>query len=822
MSASHDSTDSDEPLGRLLLRLAGHLIHLLAPIVLVAMLPLPWTLAPIALLALAQLLCVYLGARRVADEAGFLLVTAILGAAFPLAAWFPGWWGVPVAAVAVLFGLAACATLARRLGLATITPEPARAAAQRGASAWGGGEPTLTPEGEPIRLLARGEIAMGGPSYCDYLFADGVLLQGLGGSALFSNDGRYFVAPIPSRQRWGLLVLDRQARLVYRFVEIDCFWELDAFEKKLLGRCSPLTDDKTYELDLRALLAQSTGVALRELGDLWLEPDDAWQLPDARDYPAPEGRQLHAEPWLPASLLALDDPLQPLRHPLLRLALDGQDSGLLLDEAETPVWDAGGLRLACRAQGGVQRHGGYWCWQSQRGWWELPRPWVEAVGEPGLLLGAVEGFEEDALLITAELALGELDQLLFGYGQMQVYSPIQVIDGHDARGRAQLRERAPQRLQLVLPLQASATERGCCRIRIATPAGQRLELRWLRDSADGRLGAYACELDGKRLPGEWQLTVRTAQEGRYLALLAFADAPAAAGEVAVLDVPRAQFWQLALKTPLGRLLDFSDMRLCLSEVVGRLDDTLESTPLQRFNRQSPGPARAAAFLAETEGSRLCYRERHLQLTAQGLQVLPPWRLVDRPQAANAEGDFVLPSPPGDDAAWLFGAQSEYRDSYPRERHPRQGGCLLTASGVALADLTPALVWSADGRYLVVTRLRESDDWHDFAPRRMQWVPYLLDVRARCLYGPGPGLGCMPLFEGLAGGRLSLRVFDSDWQVDEEAGAACVLALETMLGWPVQTLGACGRLWLETDERARAGQWLRLDDDHLDTWRAKWT
>ena len=127
----------------------------------------------------------------------------------------------------------------------------------------------------------------------------------------------------------------------------------------------------------------------------------------------------------------------------------------------------------------------------------------------------------------------------------------------------------------------------------------------------------------------------------------------------------------------------------------------------------------------------------------------------------------------------------------------------------------------DNRDCLVTRLQESDDWHDLGPRRAQWVPYLLDVQARCLYGPGPDLGCMPLFEGLAGGRLSLRVFDSDWQVDEEAGTPCELALETMLGWPAQQLGACGRLWLETNERARAGQWQRLDDDHLDTWRKKW-
>lgn len=119
------------------------------------------------------------------------------------------------------------------------------------------------------------------------------------------------------------------------------------------------------------------------------------------------------------------------------------------------------------------------------------------------------------------------------------------------------------------------------------------------------------------------------------------------------------------------------------------------------------------------------------------------------------------------------------------------------------------------------RLQKSDHWHDLGPRRAQWVPYLLDVLARCLYGPGPDLGCMPLFEGLAGGRLSLRVFDSDWQVDVETGTPCELALETMLDWPVEPLCSCGRLWLEAGELARAGQWLRLNDDHLDKWRSIW-
>lgn len=804
----------DESLGRLLLQLLLQLAHLLLPIVLVAMLPLPWALATLPVLLLAQLLGARLGLRWLAEEAGFLLVAAILGSAFALLNWIPGWWGVPLAALAALFGLAGCAALERRLGLAKIVPEKVQPSGRCGASAWGGGEPQLTPEGEPIRLFGGGEIAMGGPSYCDYLFPDGVLLLGLGSSALFSADARYFVAPIPSRERWGLLVLERETRTLYRFSEIDCFWELDAFDEHLLGRHSPLGDNQAYRLDLRGLLKQSSGVALQAVGDLWLEPDAGWQLPAACDYPAPAGHQLRGEPWLPASLRALDDPLAPLRRPALRLWLDAQDSGLLLAPDEPLAWNAAGDGLACRAWPAGQGETGYWLWRQGEGWRLLAPPRDSLEDEPGLLCGSVAALEQDSLLIAAELMLTRLEPLRHGQCQQRIYSAIDRLGGHDARGRALLRRCGLQRLQLLLPLAAEAPARGQCRLRLTLAGARRVELHWLRDSADGRLGAYACLLDGERLPGEWQLDVRSSDDGAQLALLGFAEAPAAPGVIGLLEVAEGRLHSRALDVPLGRLLDLHDGRLWLSAIVGRVEEGHATTPLQRFTRQAPHPQRAAAFIRPQADSHLCYRA--LCLSVPELQRLPEWRLAGQAQAAYAEGDFILPAPGGADAAWLFGAEAEYHDSDPRLA--RSGGCLLTASGIGIAELTPALIWSADARYLLLTRQEPADDWHDFGTRLPQWQPYLLDLEQRRLYGPGPDLGCLPLLESFADGVLRYRVFDSDWHVPDETGTAAERPLEAMLQWPVQALEPCGSLWLPAGERGRAGQWQRLERTHLQTWR----
>ena len=124
----------------------------------------------------------------------------------------------------------------------------------------------------PLIGWAAGRAASGYIAAFDHWVAF-VLLAGIGASARFSSSGRYFAAPLPSRETWGLLILDRQERRVYRSAEVGEFWELDEFsDEAISGRHSPLVGNQSYRMALADLLHQSEVVDLIAVADLWLEP----------------------------------------------------------------------------------------------------------------------------------------------------------------------------------------------------------------------------------------------------------------------------------------------------------------------------------------------------------------------------------------------------------------------------------------------------------------------------------------------------------------------------------------------------------------------
>lgn len=156
-----------------------------------------------------------------------------------------------VVALMLLDAFEACAGLIiQRSDLAVTVPYPAN-------SAWGSEPPTL-PDGTALRVIDHGEIAMGGPVIYDYLFPDGCVIRGGGGSCGVSPDGRYFATPAPSRNAWSLLLFDRKERLLYICAEVDMIWEIDAVsDEAVIGRNSPLTDDTAHSIAIAALKQQS-------------------------------------------------------------------------------------------------------------------------------------------------------------------------------------------------------------------------------------------------------------------------------------------------------------------------------------------------------------------------------------------------------------------------------------------------------------------------------------------------------------------------------------------------------------------------------------
>jgi hypothetical protein len=816
------SAEVEESLPRLLLGLLWALFRLIAPILLLTLLPPLLSLGVALLLALAIWVAVRLARPRLAQACNTLVTAGAIGFAFSVIHWAPTWWGIALGVVLLFVGLGLAASLERRLGLAKAKPQASEAAAVSGASAWCGGD-LQTPEGERVRTFAWGEIAMGGPTYGSYLFPDGVLLEGLGASARFSGSGRYFAAPLPSRDCWGLLILDRQQRRVYRNAEIDEFWEIDEFSDEAIGgRHSPLVGNQGYRMALADLLRQSEAVDLVAVGDLWLEP--GWVLPQAsKDFPAPAGaHRLRGVAHRPKSLRELDDPLQPLRYPAWRLEIDGELSDLLISDEALPVWRADGQALVCRAVRlpATQRWPRpLWLWQAGQGWRQLAEPWATAEDEPRLSWDEPSELLETELRLSGRMTTPHLDHLRFGYALHDYYSDVQTCIGHDSEGRILAGEQRGAGLVRVLPLAGEGRRGEGALLGEPLLGGESPRFDWLHDSQDGRLGAYACRIGDWALEGEWLLDHRVSDCARYLALVAFAEAPAVAHRVCVADMQRRCLLEFAEQPLVARLLDFRSGVLSLARVRGRLARDETDTPLRRFDRAAPAALRAARFVQHDDESRLYYQRLELRVGPAALEALPAWRLAERPQVANADGDFVLPAPGKSDAAWLFGAQSEYRDHYLRERHPRGGGCLLTASGLAVADLGPALIWSADGRYLALTR---------HIPRMQvaervdtdQWQLLLLDTRERILRTTGRHIGCMPQFLRFAGGVIEWRVLPTDWEHEESAGEwqTRSLPLSELLPMCGSSLQARGALWLPPEELTRAGQWQGLDSSHLQAWR----
>jgi hypothetical protein len=822
---SSDQSTDEKSLPRLLLDLLWQIAVLLIPIFLVTVIPLLWALGVVLVCAALMWLAARAGWVKTGRGVARLMTSAAIGLGFNLGRALPPYWDIAGAAVVMFFGLACVSHLERRFGLVDKTQAKSspRSGDQSsgGASAWGGDEPRQTPEGEPIRVFNYSEIAMGGPVLCDYLFPDGVLLQSLGSSARFSNDGRYFAAPLPSRQAWGLVILDRQLHQLYQ-CSCDEFWELDAFnDGTLSGRYSPLVDNGAREISLEHLLTTAEKISLVPIVDLWLEPGH-WQKNlelETLRHTSPDGQQrLDASLALPASLRELPQPCAPLMNPEYRVNINGEPTSLLITADTAILWDPDGRSFACRARMAAEPPQAldYWLWHIDRGWQTLPCPWLPADGEPSMGWSEPLALDDHCLRISSYFDYPQPDHGRYGYGLHSVHSDCDSQIGHDSNGRIQVAERLLTRVQLAVPL-AGDGQRGATIVESAPISGKsRAQFSWQQDNNLG-LGGYTCRIGDWDLPGVWLLDHRVSDTGRFIALIPFTLPPAAAGYVTVAD---AQERRLIKSPPLlvARLLDFRGSRLSVAVIRGRQAQDRQSTPLQRFNQAPPEAVDAAEFCQYRQDSRLYYEWCELNVGQHNLTTLPDWRLVKHPQSATADGNFIQPAPQDKDAAWLFGCETEYADSWIRVQSPRLGGHLLTASGCAIGNLAPSMIWSEDARYLALTRLHtDIDDDHG---SRMAWQILLLDVQERTLRPSPQWLRNRPQFAGFNAGVLKVRLFQRDWEAedDRDRGSITVMTLSDLLKLPAEALSPSAGLWLENDQRGNAHAWQALDASALSPWR----
>ncbi|KQO40923.1 energy-coupling factor transporter transmembrane protein EcfT [Pseudomonas chengduensis] len=446
--------------------------------------------------------------------------------------------------------------------------------------------------------------------------------------------------------------------------------------------------------------------------------------------------------------------------------LDEKPTGLVLEQDASVLWSEDDQALVCRARVESQpvEETATWLWRAASGWRPLEEPWQSLVDEPVLEWSTPCRLEDERLFYEALMHGAETEK------PMALTLCIELEGEHAG----------------ALSLQLPSMQGG------AQPC-----LNLLRKSRDGRRHAFACHVGAWRLPGQWCLDHRVSDCGRYLALIAFAEAPAVPHQLVVADVLARRLLRLDEPLLIAGLQAFEDGVISLQQIVGRQASAVGAGPLPRLEALAPAAQQADAFVAV---GRLHHRTVQVAVDAWSLRLLPNWRLEWRPVPASSLGDYLLAAPGAGDAAWLFGLDREMREG----SGPVPGGaCVLTASGCGVADLAPSMVWSADGRYLALSRRVISEE-------TIKWHLLLLDTREHTLRHSAQPLPTMPCFEAFDAAGLHVSGVEHEVQL---------ITMETLLALPRQMLIRSGDVWLPAEQLSDAVHWQRLDSAHLQSWRA---
>lgn len=463
-----------------------------------------------------------------------------------------------------------------------------------------------------------------------------------------------------------------------------------------------------------------------------------------------------------------------------RLWLDDSPTGLILDAGQPVVWREDGQVLICRACPESQPDSyASWLWQADSGWSLAADPWQSLSAEPLLDIAEPSLLDARGVWRRATLRPVMTERPDYGYHLVESREVGQAVA-----------------VRLCTPLGGGG--RQATTLYLAPMLGQiEPRMTWLRDSADGCHGAFACHIGAWTLDGEWCLDHRVSDCGRYLALFQFAEAPFAPHRLAIADVLAKRVVRLDDVLVGARLLAFRDGTVSLLRVLGRLSEGKDSTPLQRFDQALPELEHTERFVSSRLTGRLYYERAQVAVDAHSLHLLPAWCLTGH--AAIAGDNVVLPAPNGRDAAWLFGAGDDCAD-WPAGG---SGAYLLTASGCALTNLAHSMAWSEDGRYLALIRLRHAIDAE---PVRL----LLLDVAERTMRQ----VDCQ-----LAAGACALDFDAAGLHVrPAEAEDSSLLSWQELFNSPMQMLIRSGTLWFTAEELSGAASWGSVDARHLEHWR----
>jgi hypothetical protein len=755
----------------------------------VAWLP-PWLVALVWLGALAAFALSFAIERRGQGRAPHF--PRALSGLMPLAlASSLAHWAWPIVGPALALLLAACALvlgvllhsrvfawmLRPRLGLGARFPFTSEhALSGSGGHLWS----RLPGSGLRFRMVPGAKPRSSQPQGCTWVFEDGHVLEGRDRSLHVSRDGRWLV--VRSLRNGGVEALDRQAGCRYGWDDGVELWALVEASERWPRQIEAWREraDRSEPLRLRF--------------GLWMsEREEARAAPQHIGLADPLGRprlQVSAK-RSPEDVAAALHPLRYALQPSYAVQLDRELLPFSVGGVESVVWRADGRALLLVPDDGQ----GAWLHEDGRAPRRFPLRWSGAHGHPALSLGRVRVLE--SARIGIELRQG---RVAAGYPQQwdaagsevgYSYAPSQnwaqaLPDGAVRYGEVDV----PGDLMLWLRLDDIEDREASAEVESLGPGG-RVALFQRQAEACWRV-----RIEGEAVPfSPLALAHLWSDDGRHLVLQPAARQGGVAHTCLVADVANRRLLAGAIEGFDLRPVAMVDGVLQVRRVLGRV-----AAPGGELQRLAPPPGQGEAFLQARRNSWLRFVCERYALNPEGDGVLGPLPRLVRlrvPPSPLAAFDLLYPAP-GGDWAYLEGARGRFDDVQPRPQDARFDAAVCTASGLACGGLSPAMLWSTDGRWLLLVHAPEQ--------KIPSWTPWLFDLQQRRLHRPRRGeeaqgaLPGMPFFLGFHGGVVRYEWTEHPWWTPGSERRSGVLPLDSMLArFEAVELVHAGDLWVPPEQ-----------------------
>ena len=618
----------------------------------------------------------------------------------------------------------------------------------------------LPGSGLRFRMVPGAKPRSSQPQGCTWVFEDGHVLEGRDRSLHVSRDGRWLVAR--SLRNGGVVALDRQASRRYVWQDGAELWStVEASERwpKAIEHWRSLAD-----VDEPLLLRFG----------LWLSEDDCQRAgPERIEIPDPLGRPRLAF-IAQRDSARVAEALNPAAYalsPRYEVRLDRDRLPFTVAGPDSAVWRADGGALLLVPDDG----GGAWLHEDGLAPRRVPLRWDAPHGHPALTLGRVRVLDLQRIGIELkqahpaanypqhwDAASGELGQRFGGSVVWAEALPDGAVSCVDAV--------VPGESLLWLPLDDLTDSESRAEVESLGPGGHVAVFQRQAERC------WRCRLDGELLPfSPLALVHLWSDDGRHLVLQAAAAGGAVPDTCIVVDTSSRMVLAGSARGFDLRPIAMREGRLQVRRVLGRV-----RTPGGPLQQAVPAAAQGPAFLQPRRNSWLRFGCDRYEVGADGQRLLGPVprhvrvRVSPSPLAAF---DLLYPGPM-DNWAYLEAARGRYDDAGVRPQDARFGAVACTRGGLGCAGLSPAMVWSADGRWLLLVHAPDAS--------LPTWTPWLIDSENSILHRPHPddqgpsALPGMPFFLGFHAGVARYEWCEHPWWTAGTPRRSGVIPLDSLL------------------------------------------